>query len=65
MSDLDIAVQTVVRRCLRVKEGEDVLVIADAGTESIGRAMREEAQAAGADATLALVTARPTDGMDP
>ncbi|MEA2247472.1 MAG: hypothetical protein QOH46_2001, partial [Solirubrobacteraceae bacterium] len=29
MNDLDRAVQTVVRRCLAVQPGEDVLVVVD------------------------------------
>ena len=65
MSDLGPAVNTVVRRCLGVKAGEDVLVVADAGTRGIGEALRAEAAAAGADAVLALMDERATDGTEP
>ena len=53
MPDLAPAVATVVRRCLAVAEGEDVLVIVDEDTREIGEALRAEASAAGADAVLA------------
>ena len=43
MPDLGPAVGTVVNRCLAVKPGEDVLVLADAGTRTIGEALREAA----------------------
>ena len=65
MSDLGPAVSTVVRRCLDVKEGEDVLVIVDDATRAIGEALRAEAQAVGADAVLAVMHERATDGTDP
>ena len=65
MPDLGPAVSTVVRRCLGVKAGENVLVIADAGTLAIGDALRDEAAAAGADAVLTVMTERATDGTEP
>jgi leucyl aminopeptidase (aminopeptidase T) len=65
MSDLDRAVQTIIRQCLAVKPGEDVLVVADAGTRSIGETLRDGAAAAGADAVLAVMDERATDGTDP
>ena len=65
MSDLGPAVSTVVRRCLGVKDGEDVLVIVDDATRAIGEALRAEAQAVGADAVLAVMDERATDGTDP
>jgi leucyl aminopeptidase (aminopeptidase T) len=65
MSDLGPAVSTVVRRCLGVRAGEDVLVVADAGTRGIGEALRDEAAAAGADAVLAVMDERATDGTEP
>ena len=63
--DLAPAVQTVIGRCLAVQPGEEVVVVADASTADIGAALRDEAQRAGADATLALTTARDTDGAEP
>jgi leucyl aminopeptidase (aminopeptidase T) len=65
MADLARAVNTVVRRCLAIKEGEDVLVIVDEATLGIGEALRAEARAAGADAVLAVMDERATDGTDP
>lgn len=65
MPDLKPAAETVVRRCLAVKPGEDVLVIADPHTRSIGETLRDEAAAVGGDAVLALMDERETDGTDP
>jgi leucyl aminopeptidase (aminopeptidase T) len=65
MSDLGPAVATVVRRCLGVHAGEDLLVIVDPGTRTIGEALRDEGAAAGADAVLAVMDVRATDGTEP
>ena len=50
MPDLRPAVTTVIRDCLAVKQGEDVLVIVDSATRAIGEAIKDGATAAGADA---------------
>jgi leucyl aminopeptidase (aminopeptidase T) len=65
MSDLASAVATVVRRCLGVSAGEDVLVVTDAGVRDLGEALRDEAAAAGGDAVLAVMDERATDGSEP
>ncbi len=65
MADLGPAVATVVRRCLQVAAGEDVLVVADAATRAIGEALRDEASAVGADAVLAVMDERAEDGTEP
>jgi aminopeptidase len=65
MADLNTAVDTVINRCLAVKPGEDVLVIVDAGTRTIGERLRDVSAAAGADAVLAIMDERATDGTDP
>src|SRR6185437_13897794 len=65
MTDLGPAVETVVRRCLGVKTGEEVVVVVDAGTRSIGEALRGAASAAGADAVLMVMDERATDGNEP
>lgn len=65
MSDLAPAVNTVIRRCLAIRPGEDVLVVVDAGTRAIGEALREEASAAGAEAVLAVMDPRAEDGTEP
>jgi leucyl aminopeptidase (aminopeptidase T) len=63
--DLGPAVSTVIRRCLGVASGEDVLVVVDHGTRSIGEALRAEAAAVGADAVMAVMDERETDGTEP
>ena len=65
MTELHQAVSTVVRRCLGVKAGEEVLVIADAETRAIGEALRDEAADLSADAVLAVMEERATDGTEP
>jgi leucyl aminopeptidase (aminopeptidase T) len=50
---------------LAVKPGEDVLVIVDAATRAIGEALREKASEASADAVLAVMDERATDGTEP
>jgi leucyl aminopeptidase (aminopeptidase T) len=65
MPDLTPAVDTVVRQCLAVQPGEDVLVIVDEATREIGEALRREASGAGADAVLAVMDERATDGTEP
>ena len=65
MPDLSQAVATVVRRCLGVRSGEGVLVISDPVTRSIGEALREQSREVGADAVLAMMDERETDGSEP
>lgn len=65
MPDLGPAVATVIERSLAVKPDEDVLVIVDPGTRAIGEALRDAAAAAGADAVLAIMDERETDGTEP
>jgi leucyl aminopeptidase (aminopeptidase T) len=65
MPSLDTAVRTVVRRCLAVAPREDVLVIVDPGSRTIGEALRDEAAGAGADAVLAVMDERADDGTEP
>ncbi len=65
MSDLGPAVRTVIRQCLAVAAGEEVVVVVDPATGSIGRALRDEAAEAGGDAVLMLMDARGNDGAEP
>ena len=65
MSDLAPAVQTVVRRCLAVRPGEDVVVVVDREGRTIGEALKDESAAAGADAILIVMDERATDGSEP
>jgi len=64
-ADLDSAVRTVVRQCIGVSAGEEVLVICNPVTEEIGALMRIEAQGDGADATLAVISERETHAAEP
>src|SRR4051794_26677267 len=64
MSDLDVAIRTVVRDCLAVGDGERLLVIGDGGA-TVAERMRAEGEAAGADAVLALMSERDNDGQEP
>src|SRR5438270_13952098 len=65
MSDLGPAVNAVVRRCLAVAPGEEVLVVVDDATEAIGEALRAGAAAAEADAMLIVMGERANDGTEP
>jgi leucyl aminopeptidase (aminopeptidase T) len=65
MSDLDRAVRAVIRDCLAVREGEDVLVIANPATLGVGGRLRDEAQEAGAEAILALIAERDSHAEEP
>ena len=65
MSDLDRAVRTVVRDCLAVGEGEEVLVVANPATQTIGERLRDESQDAGGDSVLTVMTERAQHGTEP
>jgi leucyl aminopeptidase (aminopeptidase T) len=64
-SDLDRAVQTVVRRCLDIQPDEDVVVVADEPLQDLGEKLRTAARDAGADAVLAVMSPRAIDGSEP
>jgi leucyl aminopeptidase (aminopeptidase T) len=65
MSDLDRAVRAVVRDCLGVRQGEEVLVISDPATRGIGDRLRDEAEDAGAEAVVAVMAERESHGAEP
>jgi leucyl aminopeptidase (aminopeptidase T) len=65
MPGLRTAVDAVIRECLAVKAGEDVLVIADPASRAIGEALCDGARAVRADAVLAIMDQRGTDGTEP
>jgi leucyl aminopeptidase (aminopeptidase T) len=65
MDDLDRAVAAVVRDCLAVKEGEEVLVVCNPATQHLGERLRGEAADAGADAVLALMSERASHAAEP
>lgn len=65
MPDLAQATRVVIRQCLAVAESEEVLVIVDGNTLAIGESLRDEARRVGADAVLAIMDERATDGSEP
>ena len=65
MSDLERAVSAIVRDCLAVQEGEEVLVVANPATIGLGERLRGEAGRAGADAVLTLIGERASHGSEP
>jgi leucyl aminopeptidase (aminopeptidase T) len=65
MSELEQAVRAVVRDCLGVKEGEEVLVVCNPATEELGEKIRSEAQEAGADAVLTVMAERDSHAAEP
>jgi leucyl aminopeptidase (aminopeptidase T) len=65
MTDLVPAVRTVVRRCLAVQPGENVVVVVDSTLRDVGEALREEAERAQADAVLTVMAPRNENGEEP
>jgi leucyl aminopeptidase (aminopeptidase T) len=65
MTGLARAVRTVVRRCLAVAPGENVLVVVDEPLQDVGEALRREAQEAHGDAVLAVMSPRENHGVEP
>ena len=65
MTGLARAVRTVVRRCLAVAPGENVLVVVDEPLQDVGEALRREAHEAQADAVLAVMFPRENHGVEP
>jgi len=65
MSELERAVEAVIRDCLGVKQGEDVLVICNPATRELGERLRVEAERAGADAVLAVMAERESHAAEP
>jgi leucyl aminopeptidase (aminopeptidase T) len=65
MTDLDRAVQTVVRRCLNIRPDEDVVVVVDEPLQDLGEKLRTAAQQSGADAVLTVMSPRKNDGSEP
>jgi len=65
MSELEQAVRAVVRDCLGVKDGEEVLVVCNPATQSLGEWMRDEAADVGAEAVLAVISERESHAAEP
>jgi leucyl aminopeptidase (aminopeptidase T) len=62
---LEKAVSAVVRDCLGVAENEEVLVVCNPATRDLAERMRAEAEDAGGDAVLALMTERDSHAAEP
>jgi leucyl aminopeptidase (aminopeptidase T) len=65
MCTLERAVEAVVRECLDVKGGEEVLVISNPATRALGERLRSESAAVGADAVLAVMDERASHAAEP
>ena len=65
MTDLSPAVETVVGRCVAIRPGENVLVVADPARADVGRALHEGAVRAGGDSVFVLLPPRPERGTEP
>ncbi len=62
---LDRAVTAVIRDCLGLEPGEEVLVICNPITEELGALLRIHAQGDGGDATLAVISERDSHAGEP
>lgn len=65
MEALDRAVRTVIRDCLGLEPGEEVLVICNPVTEDLGALLRINAQGEGTQATLAVISERESHAAEP
>ena len=65
VEELDRAVGAVVRDCLAVAPGEEVLVVCNPVTEELGALIRIVAQGEGAEATLAMMAERDSHAAEP
>jgi len=63
--DLCQAVRAVVRDCLVLREGEELVVIANPATADLGERLRSEGEAVGAEAVLALISERDSHAGEP
>jgi leucyl aminopeptidase (aminopeptidase T) len=63
--DLDRAVRAVIRDCLGVKEGEEVLVVCNPATQQMGERLRHEADEAGAEGVLVVMAERASHAAEP
>ena len=65
MDDLERAVRAVVRDCLGVKEGEEVVVVCNPATQNMGERLRDEAAEVGAEGVLAVMSERASHAAEP
>jgi len=64
-AELDKAVRVVLRDCLGVASGEEVLVVCNPPTERLGALMRDEAERLGGDSVLAVIAERDSHAAEP
>ena len=64
-SELDRAVNSLVRDCLDMNPGEEMLVICNPSTEELGALLRIHAQGEGGEATLAVISERDSHAAEP
>src|SRR5215213_1737814 len=65
MDELDQAVSAVIGECLGVREGEEVLIVANPATIGLAERLRGEAGRRGADGVMALMAQRAESGTEP
>jgi leucyl aminopeptidase (aminopeptidase T) len=65
MTDLERAVETVVGPCLGVHAGEDVVIVVDRTTESLGAALRDAVARLDAEPVVTVMEPRDVDGQEP
>jgi aminopeptidase len=65
VNDLERAVRAVVRDCLGVKEGEEVLVVCNPATQNMGEMLRNEAAEVGAEGVLTVMSERASHAAEP
>jgi len=64
-SELDRAVNSLIRDCLDLSPGEELLVICNPSTEELGALLRIHAQGEGGEATLAVISERESHAAEP
>lgn len=64
-NDLDRAVAKLIRDCLELNPAEEVLVVCNPATESLGALLRINAQGEGGEATLAVMSERESHAAEP
>jgi leucyl aminopeptidase (aminopeptidase T) len=64
-TELEKAIAAVVRDCLAVRKGEDVLIVCNPATQNMGEMLRDEAAGVGAEAVLAVMSERASHAGEP
>jgi leucyl aminopeptidase (aminopeptidase T) len=65
VDDLERAVRAVIRDCLGVRSGENVLVICNPATRELGERLASRARESDADAVLAMMAERASHAAEP